>query len=285
VIGFRFAGLILGLLVYGLLPLRASARPPVNWGNPVTLDNFWWLVSAQIYRGSAFSLSAPEMLERFQGWAGLLLGQFTLIGLGIGLYGVMAKLPAALRASTIWLFASFSLFAIFYAYADSYVYLLPASLALAVWIAAGLQDLSAALREMGYTWGPFLFVVLLAGLLVRSLYLFPELDASRDGRAEAFGHEIMSSAPPDALIFTDTDEETFSLWYFHFALKERQDLSIVAEGLLPFDWYQKSLGWTYPSLTVPGPMPRPETIKRANPMRPSCFVAYNDRPMIDCTEP
>lgn len=282
VIGLRFAGVFLGLLIYGILPLRASAGPPVNWGNPVTLDNFWWLVSAQIYREYAFSLSAPEILERFQGWAGFLLHQFTFIGLGLGFYGVTGKLPAWLRASTIWLFVSFSLFAIFYVYPDSYVYILPANLALSVWIGVALQDLSAIATKQGYRWSQLLPIVLFVGLLVRSLSLLPELDASRDQRAETFGKKLMTSAPQDALIFTDTDKETFSLWYFHFALGQRPDLAIIASSLLPFNWYQETLETTYPDLNMPDLFPWPETVASANPTRPACFVEYTEQTEMEC---
>jgi len=285
IVGLRLAGVFLGLLVYGILPLRASAVPPVNWGNPVTLDNFWWLVSAQLYRGSAFSLSALEILERFQSWAGFLLHQFTLIGLGLGLYGATGKLPGGLRASTLWLFASSSLFSIFYVYSDSYVYLLPASLALSVWIGTGLRDLSAMVTRERSRWSWVLSLVLLAGLLVRSFFVFPEVDASQDGRADAFGGQVMSSAPQNALIFTDTDEETFSLWYFHFALRQRPDLRLVAEGLLQYDWYRETLRSTYPDLILTEAFPEPETVAADNPARPTCFVEYTNQTEIECSPP
>ena len=46
----RLAWLGGGLLVYLTLPLRALLHPPVNWGNPVNLDGFIWLVSGSLYQ-------------------------------------------------------------------------------------------------------------------------------------------------------------------------------------------------------------------------------------------
>ena len=226
-----------------------------------------------------------EVLERFRGVAGLLQHEFTIVGLGLGLYGVLGKMPASLRGSTIWLFASFSLFSIFYAYSDSFVYMLPASLALSVWICAGLGDLYALAREKGTRWGQLLMFLLFAGLLIRSNYLYPELDASRDLRAEIFGKRVMKSAPKDALIFTNTDEETFGLWYFHFALRQRLDLVIIASGLLPFDWYQDSLRSTYPDLNLPISFPSTENVVADNLTRPACFIGSTDHMELDCIPP
>jgi hypothetical protein len=285
-IGLRFAGVLLGLLVYGILPLRASAGPPVNWGNPVTLGHFWWLVSAQIYRESAFSLSALEILGRFQSWAGFLLHQFTFVGLALGLYGLFSKTSTRLRVSTVWLFASFSLFTITYAYSDSYVYMIPANLAISVWISVGLKDLSVALTKKGYRWGQLLSFMFLAGLLARSVYVFPGLDASRDSRAEDFGAHVLASAPQDALVFTDTDEATFSLWYFHYALRQRQDLRIIAAGLLQFDWYRQTLQHTYPELVIPVSQgsSTPDALVAANPSRAACFADSQGDEVLICDE-
>jgi hypothetical protein len=124
--------------------------------------------------------------------------------------------------------------------------------------------------------------VLIAGLLIRSVYLYPELDASRDLRAEIFGKRVMKSAPKDAIIFTDTDEETFSLWYFHFALGQRPDLAVIANGLLPFEWYQDGLRSTYPGLNLPVSFPWPENVTADNPTRPACIIGSIDQMELNC---
>lgn len=40
----------LGVSVYALIPLRAAARPPINWGHATTLRQFAWLVSREGYK-------------------------------------------------------------------------------------------------------------------------------------------------------------------------------------------------------------------------------------------
>ncbi len=42
-----------------------------------------------------------------------------------------------------------------------------------------------------------------------------------------------------------------SLWYFHYALHQRPDLVVIANDLLPFDWYRQNLRYTYPDLIMP----------------------------------
>ncbi|MDO8969624.1 MAG: DUF2723 domain-containing protein, partial [Saprospiraceae bacterium] len=49
---------LLGLCVYLYLPIRASAYPAINWGNPQTLSGFVWEVSGIPYRGLLFSVAA-----------------------------------------------------------------------------------------------------------------------------------------------------------------------------------------------------------------------------------
>jgi hypothetical protein len=111
------------------------------------------------------------------------------------------------------------------------------------------------------------------------------VDASQDVRAEAFGREVLSRTPQSAILVAEGDRALFALWYFHFALQERPDLSIVSGELLHFDWYQENLRATYPSLIVPGPFPWPETLARANPSRAVCFIRYSVPVGIDCLPP
>src|SRR5207253_9931120 len=50
------AALVLGLLPYLYLPLRAAQHPPLNWGDPETLQGFLTVVTRRGY--GTFSLSA-----------------------------------------------------------------------------------------------------------------------------------------------------------------------------------------------------------------------------------
>ena len=124
------------------------------------------------------------------------------------------------------------------------------------------------------------FVIYLFGL---SIFHWPLVNASDDDRAENFGREVLSTAPPDAIVFATGDYAIFSLWYFHFALDERPDIAVIASIMLHHDWYQETLHYTYPSLVVPGPFPWIQTITAANPMRPVCFIQYGQEAEISCS--
>ena len=58
----------LGLTIYGLIPLRAAANPPINWGHATTWQQFKWLVLREGYqdvpRGEALSTLWNDLLGR-----------------------------------------------------------------------------------------------------------------------------------------------------------------------------------------------------------------------------
>jgi len=85
----RLIWLGIGLLAYLSLPLRALANPPINWGNPATPFGFVWLVSGRLYQDELFVLTLASIWERCQVIAALLLGQFGILGLVIGLVGLI----------------------------------------------------------------------------------------------------------------------------------------------------------------------------------------------------
>jgi hypothetical protein len=272
-----------GLLIYLTLPLRALSNPPVNWGNPVSLDNFAWLVSGRLYQGQLFELTPILLWERFQTSAGFLIGQFGLLGLMVGLLGLVVFFkPSRLLVSTVWIAIVFSVFSIGYATSDSFIYLIPACLAFAVWIGAGLSGL---LEMTARRYPKIEFVIgaiLLIYLFVQAGIHWPQVDASQDLRAEQFGQTVLAQVPTHAILFAKGDKAIFTMWYFLYALHERPDLAIVATDLLGFDWYQKTLASTYPDLALPGPFPFAETLAALNPERSACFIEYTDFSKIQC---
>jgi hypothetical protein len=280
----RLTWLGAGLLTYLILPLRAVSHPPVNWGNPVTLKNFGWLVSARLYQDEVFAVTLASLWERIQSAAALLINQFGIVGLTFSLLGLVLFLrPSALYRVSIWTLVVFFLFTIGYATDDSFLYFIPPLLSFSIWIGMGLDGIMKVPSRR------FPKIGLAAGLAFL-LYLFalaathwPQVDASRDARAEQFGQLVMAQMPADTIVFTTGDQATFSLWYFHYALRQRADIAVIASDLLQFDWYQDTLKSTYPSLVVPGPFPFPETILFANPERPACYVEYDNGVMIRCS--
>jgi hypothetical protein len=269
----RSAGLMAGLTIYLTLPLRAMLAAPVNWYNPVTLQNFMSLISVQVYESYLFNLTPTDTILRIRGLAGLLLDQFTLPGVFLGLYGLFSRLPRALLLTSSWIFIINSVFAVIYGSYDSYIYLLPAYLAFAFWLAFGLHDLLNGFLVNKLKFRKVILVLLVLGLLARAPFYILTVDASRDGRAEDFGQHFLNNAPAGAIVLAREDREIFALWYFHYAIGQRQDVIVIAEGLLQFDWYLHTLTKTYPSLIIPSPAPvLAADLITANPARSVCNI-------------
>jgi hypothetical protein len=174
----------------------------------------------------------------------------------------------------------FSIFAIVYATEDSFLYFITPALCFAIWIGLGVDGLMGMIThripKLGWAAG---LIVLLSLFIVASGH-WPQVDASRDARAEQFGQLVMAQMPADTLVFVQGDQAIFSLWYFHYALGQRADIAIIASELLPFGWYQDTLKATYPSLAVPGPLP--DALISANSDRPVCIVEYDGQAQIRC---
>jgi hypothetical protein len=109
------------------------------------------------------------------------------------------------------------------------------------------------------------------------------VNASKDDRAEVFNQAVFDSVPNSAMIITQDDSTTFALWYFQFVEKKRIDTSVIAEGLLNYDWYQQSLRVAYPDLEIPEVANlSPYHLIMNNTKRPYCFVYYQEKPEIEC---
>jgi len=279
----RIAWMGAGLLVYLALPLRALQGPPLNWGNPVGLNGFIWLVTGRFYQDQLLALTPPLVWERVRAAAGLLLDQAGMPGLVLAVVGLVFFLkPSTLHRNILWMMAASLTFSLVYGTSDSFVYLMPLCLGFSIWIGIGLAGILSALPQRFMPLGPYFsltFILFLFFLAGNHRHL---VDASHDLRAETFGEQVLSRAPQDALIFAKGDKAIFTMWYFHFPLKARTDLVIVATDLLRFDWYQQNLHSTYAGLQLPGLFPFAETMAALNPERPVCFIEYFEEAQIQC---
>jgi 4-amino-4-deoxy-L-arabinose transferase-like glycosyltransferase len=252
----RTAGLaglaaLTGLLVYAYLPLAAAGGPPVNWGDPVTLDRFLWVVTGRLYAPLAFGLPLAELPARLAGWATTVVRQFAPWGLALALVGLW-QLDRRLRAwwaTTLFVWLAFTIYAIGYNSTDSDAYLLPAFAIMALWLAEGI----AALLEQARRSRPLAAAaaVLLALALVAGpafLRYWEEAALSPHLEAEVFWRTALMKAEPDALILTGGDARTFALWYAVYGLRARPDVAVMNVNLYGFEWYRRTLAETHPHL-------------------------------------
>lgn len=282
-LAMRLAGLSLGLGIYGVIPLRARAQAPVNWGNAVDLPGFLWLVSGQMYHDRLEHFSWAYLESGFRAWSRVLTEQLGTVGLAL-VFVTLAFCfrPTRLYLVTLWVFFSYSFFAIFYYSPDSYVYLLPALMSVAIWMGEAAQWLIDRITWQARFSKTAALVLFLSIFITRSLAAMPSMDLSSDHTAEEYAQSVLAAAPPRAILVARGDEAVFSLWYFHYALHSRPDVAVIARDLVPMPWYRQMLEATYPGLQVPD-LPWVEAILLVNASRPACELGIELRPRVDCS--
>lgn len=236
-------GLLIGLTVFAVLPLRASSGAPVNWGDPSTLQGFWWLITAELYRGYVFALPLGSLGTRLLAWASMIARQFTPIGALIGLWGLLRLKRARLGlvAAILVAFLCLSAFAIGYNTRDSYVYLIPPFVLLAIGGGIGLGEVLIRLEGLANRLPGLRWAAVLVLPLIELAFGWPAADLHADRVAMDFGQAIMAQAPQQAVLVTSEDAHTFTLWYFRYVRGERPDVTIVDQDMLGMSWYRSTI--------------------------------------------
>jgi hypothetical protein len=179
---------LLGLTPYLYLPIRAAMDPPLNYGDPSTLERFIQLVTGGKYKGSMWAFGLRELPEREAMYWVDLRAQYNIVLLALAVVGVVWGFR---RRRIPWLvlmllFLGQLIYALEYDIWDIHVYFLPTYLVMAIWMAWGTR----ALLEWGGSWlrerrrDPRLLaaVPLALLLLIGSVWhsRYPEVDQSRN---------------------------------------------------------------------------------------------------------
>jgi hypothetical protein len=228
--------LIGGGIMYGP-GLLARGSVPSPWGDVNTLQGWWALVSGQIYRGYLFGLPVTALPRRFLAWVGLLVRQFTPLGaVGAGLGWICLWRESRPFAAVSGLaFGILSLYAIGYDTADSLVYLVPAIELIALWLGVGLVQAAGWLDQRLRVGAK---VMLLLPILQAFLF-WGQMDLSDDRTAIAWADNALQQAPSQAVILTDQDSATFSLWYARDVLGQRSDVVVIDVDLWAQEPYRQ----------------------------------------------
>ncbi|MDE2888029.1 MAG: DUF2723 domain-containing protein [Gemmatimonadota bacterium] len=113
--------------------------------------------------------------------------------------------------------------------------------ALIVAVARGLAAVPAAALAA------VVCLVVPIGLLQNNRF---ERDRSGDFIAHDYARNILSSCEPNAIIFTNGDNDTYPLWYLQYVEGFRRDVRVVNLSLLKTPWYVKQLRDLVPTLPI-----------------------------------
>jgi hypothetical protein len=236
-----------GLITYAILPFRAALHSPINWGDPDTLQGFVWLITGGDYHQNFFSIQPQEYLQRLGSWIGIFFEQFGLLGVIVGTMGVSgAKRSSALKWSSIYVVAVYSVLAVGYKTNDSFVYLIPAFICFSLWIGWGLENIwHYKYKHIKWGWAvPAIFAIyLIFAIPGRYTEVNPQ-----NGDLSDYAELTLAQAPQNAVLHPVNDGETFALWYYQYGLHYRPDVKIISDGLLQYPWYREQLQRIYPEL-------------------------------------
>ncbi|MGE5140350.1 MAG: protein O-mannosyl-transferase family [Rudaea sp.] len=266
--------LVAPLLFYLYLPLRARADPPVNWGDPRSLDGFLWVVTAGPYRGYLLAEGASDVVARIAYTARLLFEQFTAPGIAVALWGMARLFDARRRLWGGLALAALALtfYSIAYAAKDSFEYLIPVYAIVLLWLVYGAADVMSQFARPAVQY-------VLAGLVLllpvfNLLAHFPAMDLSSDREAFNYAEQAIGSAPSGAVLFADGDQAVFALTYYRYVSEAgRSNVLILSPTLLDLDWYYLEQARRLPDLALPAATALSGGVKREEEIAKAAFAA------------
>jgi hypothetical protein len=234
-------------LCYLYLPLRAAARPPMNWGDPVTLGRFLDHVFGRQYARWAFANPLDAALAEAtklsgevlagSGWASVALA---VLGVPLIVWGLVAwsrrrpVLPLALTSGAILL----SLWVMEWGdTSDSKVWLTPLGAALAILGGQGLARLTVLLPRAKM--GPLAAAA--AGAAVCLMLVsanWSRSDQSNVWKHRDRWHAALAQMDRNAIFVCEWDDPMFATYYLQNVEGFRNDITLIRPHGLWGGWYE-----------------------------------------------
>jgi tetratricopeptide (TPR) repeat protein len=218
-----------GLLPYLYLPLRARSGPPLNWGNPDTLDRFLAVVLRRGFWDRAFYEGPADLLVIGRDYLASFPAELTWFGAALALVGLLAgrHRPWPRLLCVLVMLGNFAVMAAHGSRSDLFIwhrYYVPSYLMAALLAACGCEWLLAALPA----------ALRIAPLAIPGLLLvggWREFDRSRFTIAEAYSRAVLQSLPPGASLIATDDNVLFVLIYLTMVEGARPDVNLILQGV------------------------------------------------------
>jgi hypothetical protein len=260
---------LLGLCFYFYLPIRASALPPINWGDPSTWENFWFHFARKQFRTievvRPLSVIMPQIRFFFTSIAAEPLQPILLVP-------ALLTLGFASRKGGHWIAFSLAAFIctgiVFSIIANTeldlsaqdihIIYFLPAYIVVAVWLGYGIGIIGLlalrASRRLRLEIVPATVVAIL-WLLLPISNLAKNVDTAgmrNHDFGRLYGEMLMNGLKPGSLLLTGTDSAYAIPMYMKWVEGHRTDVSILTITRLSDQKYLAEALRNAPNMALPG---------------------------------
>ncbi len=223
------AACAVGLLPYAFLPLRSRMEPPLDWGNPDSLDRFVAVVTRRDFWDRKWLQGPADLVPIAADYLSGLGAELLWVGLALAAVGSVegrrkrAPVPLLLGVMA----ANLATMAAHGSRTDIFVwhrYYIPSYLVAALLVALGAQALVERLPSAARA-APLLLP------LVALLVGFRSADRSRYRIAESYSRTLLATLPPGAHLAASDDNILFVLIYLRLVEGLRPDVDLILQGV------------------------------------------------------
>jgi hypothetical protein len=236
-----------GLSINLYLPIRASAVPLMDWGNPVDLPSILRHLGGKQYGVWLFSSTATAVKQL--SYFFVTIGpKFSYVPLALALWGMrdLYRRDRDVFVLVLLLFAGCLAWAVNYDIEDIDSYFLLADIAVAMAAGAGAFAILTALRGRARTAAMAAAGLLLGAQAARS---WPDADQSGLRQVDQYSRAMLAAADAGAIIISyQWDYFVSASFYLQAVEGFRPDVMVVDKELLRRSWYVASLKRLHPEL-------------------------------------
>ncbi len=273
-----FGLFILGLSVHLMLLIRSMHNPAIDEGDPETWRNLYAVLRREQYPPTGIFPRKADFTFQLQHFNGYFQSQFqmfsaylgnlnlgSMIPIGLGIWGMVDQF-AKHRKTFVMLFVTtlimtFGLI-VFLNFSDSEVrerdyFYSSGFYFFAMYIGIGLvsvlSEIRGAVAKRGAAAAPVTVgacvLVLAMPMLTLKRHFFTH-DRSKIHVCSEYAHNMLVCLEPNAIIFTNGDNDTFPLWYKQEVEGFRRDVRVVNLSLLNTPWYIKQCRDNEPTIPI-----------------------------------
>jgi hypothetical protein len=241
-----------GLLVYAYLPIAASRKPVMNWGDPASVHAVWDHITGKQYRGY-INTSDEQKSAQFGRYIGLVEREFGSRWLPlVPLIAIAGIVLLYYRQRTIFWYVVLSLavnaawFAVYPITNDGPAYAIPTFIALLFAFAYGASSIVELLKTERSRSVAAAALLLLP--LISLITVYPVRDRSRYWVSYDYAHNALRSMRPNALVITGDWQLYSAMRYAIDVEHQRPDVEAIHIGFLMRTRYYDELARTMPLL-------------------------------------